>query len=455
MQPLESFVAQDNAFAPYTLIIVAAPIDPAILFAIQTHAEASQIPTFYLHSVGYYSHFSISLPSAFPIVETHPDPVTTTDLRLLTPWPALEEFGKQKTAGMSQMSAHDKGHIPYVALLLHYLEAWKNDHDGSVPQTYKQKQDFRDNYVRKGSLDEENFDEACAAVLKSLNPPTASSTVSSILTAGEAKDLDATSSSFWIIANAIQQFYAKHNELPLPGAVPDMKAESADYIKLQNIYKTKAREDFAEVLATVRSLERSTGRSPKLSIDEKEVENFCKGAAHIHLVRGRPLQIIEPGKPVSWRGRAESLVFELTNPESLIAEYIAFLAWDEFVATHTTDSITSSGSSLRVPGNSDDEDELERDINRMTGIAHKMIDDLINEAGTRIEDPEYSEIKESVGKIVVEMCRAGGGELHNIASLTGGMVAQEVIKVVTKQYVPVDNCCLFDGVGSRAYVLRV
>ena len=51
--------------------------------------------------------------------------------------------------------------------------------------------------------------------------------------------------------------------------------------------------------------------------------------------------------------------------------------------------------------------------------------------------------------------RAGGAELHNIASLTGGVVAQEVIKVITKQYVPVDNVCIFDGVQSKTSVLKL
>lgn len=51
--------------------------------------------------------------------------------------------------------------------------------------------------------------------------------------------------------------------------------------------------------------------------------------------------------------------------------------------------------------------------------------------------------------------RAGGAELHNIAALTGGLVSQEVIKVVTKQYIPVDNTCVFDGVKSKSSVIRI
>lgn len=54
-----------------------------------------------------------------------------------------------------------------------------------------------------------------------------------------------------------------------------------------------------------------------------------------------------------------------------------------------------------------------------------------------------------------EVARVAGGELHNISALTGGMVAQEMIKIITKQYIPVDNTCIFDGVASRAQALRL
>ena len=54
-----------------------------------------------------------------------------------------------------------------------------------------------------------------------------------------------------------------------------------------------------------------------------------------------------------------------------------------------------------------------------------------------------------------EVARARGGELHNISALTGGMVAQEAIKIITKQYIPIDNTCIFDGISSRCQVLQL
>lgn len=62
---------------------------------------------------------------------------------------------------------------------------------------------------------------------------------------------------------------------------------------------------------------------------------------------------------------------------------------------------------------------------------------------------------ERVAKIADEVARAGGGELHNTSALTGGMVAQEIIKIITKQYIPADNTCVFDGISSRCQVLRL
>jgi amyloid beta precursor protein binding protein 1 len=58
-------------------------------------------------------------------------------------------------------------------------------------------------------------------------------------------------------------------------------------------------------------------------------------------------------------------------------------------------------------------------------------------------------------QVAEEVARARGGELHNISAMTGGMVAQEVIKIITKQYIPIDNTCILDGITSRTQVLRI
>ena len=57
-----------------------------------------------------------------------------------------------------------------------------------------------------------------------------------------------------------------------------MKAQSSVYIKLQSVYKAKARRDFEEVLKIVQAA--PNGRS----VDPAEVELFCKNAAFVKLI---------------------------------------------------------------------------------------------------------------------------------------------------------------------------
>ena len=93
-----------------------------------------------------------------------------------------------------------------------------------------------------------------------------------------------------MIASAVKKFHTKHQVLPLPGSVPDMKAQSADYIRLQSVYKAKARQDAAEVLAAVRAEEQRLGRTDNPT-SEAEVEAFCKEAAFVRVFRGERLPV--------------------------------------------------------------------------------------------------------------------------------------------------------------------
>ncbi len=127
------------------------------------------------------------------------------------------------------------------------------------------------------------------------------------------------SANFWIIASAISSFYKRHNLLPLPGSLPDMKAQSADYIRLQNVYRAKAKQDLAEITAMIRDKEKELGREDKPVIDDKEIEAFCKGAAWVKLIRGRPLQVVRynaPGSTGSWADRASFACMPFLPPPS-------------------------------------------------------------------------------------------------------------------------------------------
>lgn len=388
----------------------------------------------YVHSLGFCATFSLQLPTEFPIVETHPDPESTQDLRLLNPWPELAAAA-ESLGDLESMDDHQHGHVPYILLLLRFLSQWKQSH-GAMPDNYKEKSAFRE-FVRSNARTknaeggEENFDEAVAAVLKTISTFSLRSSIREIFEMQQCQQLTTNSADFWVIASAIRTFYNAHGVLPLPGSLPDMKAQSADYVALQNIYKAKARKDVEEVTATIRQLESQLGRTT--TILDREVEVFCKNAAHIKVVRGRGIaQINEDTDAVTLKALRSGLAM----PESLASIFIACQIIDAVV-----DEIQSKPAQSQL--SVDDEGLWVAQKERILAL-------LTRDDPTPLDE----EAQESIDNAIQEIRRAEGGELHNIASLAGGLVAQESLKVLTRQYVPLDNTCVFDGARSRSEMHR-
>lgn len=188
-----------------------------------------------------------------------------------------------------------------------------------------------------------------------------------------------------------------------------MKAESNVYIQLQNIYKTKARQDASEVLATVKATPGGEG------IDAAEVDLFCANARFATLVNAN--QDVANWELVIQEQLSRDEMAAIAGPEvplSLLPIYLALTATSH-QETATSDEIQASIAS-RAPALSD---------------------------------------KERTLNIAKEVARAAGGELHNVSAAVGGMVAQEMIKVITKQYIAIDNTCIYDGIESKCQILRL
>jgi amyloid beta precursor protein binding protein 1 len=220
-----------------------------------------------------------------------------------------------------------------------------------------------------------------------------------------------------------------------------MKAQSADYIALQNVYRSKSQKDIAAVLSTVREVEKKLQRSKP--IDAKEIEAFCKGAAWVKLIRGRALKIPDRVGHIDWADREKMVIRELQDESSLMALNVALLALDA-----TIENLNVKSSSPKVLLAACHNESFKGDFTaRAIGISNPLLADA--------EQEDAESVRERLTKLCAEIVRTGPVEMHNIASLAGGMVAQEVIKAVTKQYVPVDNTCIFDGIASKAGVFKL
>jgi amyloid beta precursor protein binding protein 1 len=296
-------------------------------------------------------------------------------------------------------------------LLLYHLREWKSSHDNTYPSTFADKTKFRE-LVRSAARinnpegGEENYDEACAAVLKTITPPPVGGGCMEMFALDSCTNLSATSSNFWIIANAIKQFYDLHAVLPLPGSMPDMKATSEEYIRLQNIYKSKARSDAAEVKQIVQQTVSKLSRTTP--IDDSEIEAFCKNASHVRV---------------------------LTNPEKTPLPALRLQQADSKTIANLPSVIENDWEGL-FPG------FLALNTSKPQSLDISMLS----------SDPET---QENISKAITEVQRVQGGEMHNISSALGGMVAQEAIKLLTRQYVPVDGTCVYDGIKSKCGVFKV
>lgn len=159
-----------DPLAPYSLVIsVDAP--PADTLLLSDRCWNSGIPLVAVRSCGFVGTVRTQMEEVH-FVETHPDHELTLDLRLDHPFPSLGAHAS--SVDFAALNSHDYAHIPAIVILLQALEQWKDAHNGQLPQTYKEKTEFRTSIgaMKRGGAgaDHENFDEAVGMVMKAVRP---------------------------------------------------------------------------------------------------------------------------------------------------------------------------------------------------------------------------------------------------------------------------------------------
>lgn len=309
------------------------------------------------------------------------------------------------------------------------------------------------------------------------------------------QQLTSTSTNFWILIRTLSEFVAasETQSLPLTGSVPDMKATSSAYISLQNVYRAKALEDLAQfrkILARVCTQAGIQGR-----IADDEVEAFVKHAGFLKLVRGRSegQKCQEPIK------EAAMLAFmDPVNP-STFEHHIALAAGNEFLELHgrypgsTPDFSSTVTPSIRTKSCNGSTSQLktgtalgtqeraakrqksatptgESESNGVPPALDVTMDDTTSKyaedcetmlaiakqvAASRFSITEDSDDWDKIEASVLELVRSGYASLPPITALLGGVVAQEAIKLITKQYVPADNTVVYDGIRQAIGVFQL
>ncbi|KAG9311294.1 hypothetical protein JVU11DRAFT_8382 [Chiua virens] len=306
------------------------------------------------------------------------------------------------------MDPTDHGHIPYVVILVRVLEDWRASHDGKSPQTSTERQAFKKRILAmKIKPDEENFDEAEAQAYRCWTETKAHPAI-----APDA--LRQNPSPFFHLLAALKEFtdQSETHTLPLTSALPDMKSDTANYIHLQRLYKTRAEEE--------KQAFKSHLRAP---VDEALVDLFVKNC---------PRAAGAPGQPVGGVGsRQDSVGYVHRRIRGRVVDRIAadsLVANPKETATHLA---LSALCALRA--------DASPTVERLREHVQTMVGEV--------------ELPEAVDCALGEIARAPSAELPNTASFLGGMVAQETIKMITKQYVPVKGYCVIDLIDTWTGVI--
>jgi len=350
------------------------------------------------------------------VIESKPDHFLD-DLRLHNPWAELKQFAKSIDISDKDPVVHK--HTPYIVILVRLAEKWADSHDGNLPSTRQEKREFKD-LIRAHMLnvDEENYKEAVESSYKVSVTPGISNEIRQIIDDNSA-EVNSSSSDFWILVAALKEFVANegNGELPLEGTIPDMTSLTEYYVSLQKIYHAKAEADCRVMEHRIKDILKRIGRHPD-TISRAYIKTFCKNARKLRVCRYRSIEEEFSSPNVSEVQR----YFTDEDYSYAMNFYILLRAVDRLSANYN-----------RLPGIFD----------RLKTVAASVLSEMGLSGASLYED------------LITEMCRFGGAEIHTVAAFIGGVASQEVIKLVTKQFVPLRGTFIFNGIDLKSQVLEL
>ncbi|EGD77785.1 hypothetical protein PTSG_08875 [Salpingoeca rosetta] len=413
---MANVLAKDPDFFRQFSVVVACDTPLYALLPLATLLWAEQIPLLVARAYGMIGYLRLVTPE-HTVIESHI--AAFDDLRLTRPFPEL--LAHARSTILDDLSLDKHSHVPYPILVLRGIDAWRETH-ADLPRTRAEKKEFagmlaswrRTKDDGSGVADEENFAEAmakCNTIFRSA--PNVPSEIQALLDDPKCSNPD--KSAFWQLCNALKAFVSVHNDLPLSGAVPDMHADSRSYVALQQLYRSKAAADQAFIKDALAS------RLPNAL-----VARFCKNAAGLVVVRTPSLETELTGHCGKLSDAAAMSVGDETRAFEF---YIALRACDRFHEKHN-----------RYPGTGAHAHEED------AGELSSMCADVLRNAG--VDGVTIGD------DCVKEMCRYGAAQLHSVAAFVGGMTSQEIVKLVTQQYVPANHTIIYNGVQGDSRTLN-
>lgn len=406
----------------FDIVIISDCVQWSLLNRLKSRLYEMNIPLLLVNTVGFYGSVRI-ITQEVTVIETHASN-KLFDLRIDKPWPDLLEYSD--SINLDQLDDTDHAHIPYVIIFIKGLQKWREDHNGQDPLNYREKKEFK-KYIESMARNinfETNFIEASNSVHRALQKTEIPNYLLNLFNDVKISDenLNESTTFFWILIRALKDFTAlNHQQLPLPGSLPDMASDTKNYISLQTLYKIKAHQDKQLFTREVKKIvdqinpKNTYEEDPLTEIQSELINIFCKNCLYLHVTNGS--QLLSNPQLLSKVLKNDSSEFD-DEKFNTLGIYYGLFTFNLFVEKYQ-----------RRPR----KEELQQFIEL---FCHEF------------EVASISTIPPSLLNVFEEIISHGTTNYHNISSFLGGIASQEVLKLTTSQYIPLDNLLVFDGIRS-------
>jgi amyloid beta precursor protein binding protein 1 len=426
------YAAVFQAIQKPNVLVVASDLEPPLLEQVAATCYSLKLSLIVVQAYGLLGVVRLQTPT-LPIMNPKPR-ASRPDLRLTSPFPGLLEIAK--SIQWKDLENHQHGHVPYPLILLSVMEQWKasnvhSSNKNTLPHTFSEKQDFQ-KLIQEASRDfnmELNFQEAHKNAYLAYAPQE--------LDLEQLHDLHSKSknscSTLHLLLSALFQFLANrdNNQAPLHGSIPDMTASTDLYVKLQTAYKQQADRDFQEMRLLT---------PPHVS--DNDVAIFCQNVFALDVLQTRTIADeynFQADNDDNNTTVCEDLIMAVMEGDGERPDMVPLLWYMGLSACRLFYNRVG-----RYPGLF--ENAYERDVAQLKDC----ILEIVNQYGLQ------EVVKETLVKNVLdyaqELTRYGNAEIHTIASVIGGVASQEAVKVITGQYVPINNTYVYNGIASTGGV---
>ena len=326
--------------------------------------------------------------------------------------------------------------------------AWKKNNGGILPsnsdsaafrQLIMSMSRFPELINSTDPREEINFGEAIQTIFQSLR----TKQLPQVIISNSPLDFTKPLSTFKVLIAALQTFLSETGGIPpLNGTIPDMTSTTEIFIKLQEIYQLQAANDRLRMRELVTSIQKvAVGPFTFPLITDDLIDRFCKNIYNLQTLSTNTIADERVSLKHETIVDAIENAYEDDAAQTPILLYLALRAADRFHA-----------KTSRYPGEGDgSKDNIERDAESVWLEMQAICEHLTSDNVTDGMEEEYvpPNIKDRLTRDhALEITRVGAAELHNIAALVGGVAAQEIVKLVTHQYIPMNNTYVFNGIAG-------